>query len=159
MSCVIFLLRSLMLLAILVACIETAHADEIIPAWAEESSLAYYNATDESDAAALAALYSVDAMILVSSVDPGNLGSSSLKLQGRDEIAEFFGDDFKNTHYECEWEIIEVMEAESLAAVSGKDTCVETQISSGDQAVVPAEWLTIYKKDANGNWLIYLEHY
>jgi ketosteroid isomerase-like protein len=157
MSCVIFLLRSLMLLAILVACTDTADADEFIPAWAEEASRSYYKANDESDTDALAALYSAYAIILVSPADPGNLGNSSLKLQGRDEIAEFFANDFENTRYECEWEIIGVMEGESLAAVSGKDTCVETQISSGEQSTVPAEWLTVYKKDANGNWLIYLE--
>jgi ketosteroid isomerase-like protein len=159
MSCIIFLLRSLTVLAILVACTDTAHSDEQIPVWAEESSQAYYKANDASDANALAELYAVDAMILVSSGDPGNPDSSSLNLQGRDEIAGFFGDDFENTRYECEWEIIEVVEGERLAAVSGKDTCAEIQVSSGDQVIVPAEWLTIYKKDASGNWLIYLEHY
>jgi ketosteroid isomerase-like protein len=159
MTRVVFVFRSLTLLAIVMACTVTSHADEPIPAWAEEASQAYYEANDGSEAAALAALYSVDAVIFVSPTDPGNLGGSTLKLQGRDEIEKFFGDDFENTRYECEWEITGVIEGEHLAAVSGQDTCVELQISSGDRANVPADWLTIYKKDENGDWLIHLEHY
>jgi hypothetical protein len=100
----------LTLLAIVMACTVTSHADEPIPAWAEEASQAYYEANDGSEAAALAALYSVDAVIFVSPTDPGNLGGSTLKLQGRDEIEKFFGDDFENTRYECEWEITGVIE-------------------------------------------------
>jgi hypothetical protein len=110
MSCVILLLRSLTLLAVLVICTATVHADELVPAWAEKSSRDYYRANDESDAAALAALYSVDAMILVSPAEPGDLRSSPVKLQGRHEIAVFFGNDSENTRDACEWEIIEVME-------------------------------------------------
>ena len=159
MNRIVSISSSLTLLAIVVVGTVTSHANESIPAWAEEASQAYYDANDRSDAAALAALYSVDAVIYVPPLDPGDFGSPTLKLQGRDEIEKFFGDDFENTRYECEWEITAVIERDHLAAVTGKDTCVEIEVSNEDRASVPADWLTIYKKDENGHWLIHLEHY
>ena len=153
-------LRHVLLSLLVASMVSSAHAEEGIPAWAEESTTIYYKANSQGDAAALAAVYSPEAIIYVSPDDPGNFEGKSLKIEGLDAIVEFFREDFANTRYECEWELTRVMISENLAAVSGHDTCVEIDRISGDRKIVASgEWVSVYKKHVNGKWLIILEHY
>ena len=153
-------LRPLVLALLVVSIVTTAFAIDDIPAWASESTNIYYKANAQGDAAILGSIYSSEAIIYISPEDPGNIEDTSLKIQGRDAIVEFFRQDFLRMRYDCEWELTQVLKSENLAAVSGHDSCIEINLVSGDQKVVESgEWISIYKKHEDGKWLIIMEHY
>ena len=138
----------------------TVLANDDIPDWASESTEIYYKANALGDATTLSAIYSTEAVIYISPEDPGNIEGAYLKIVGRDAIVEFFRQDFLRMRYDCEWKLTQVLKSEVLAAVSGHDTCVETNRISGEKKVVESgDWVSIYKKHDDGKWLIILEHY
>jgi uncharacterized protein (TIGR02246 family) len=124
-------------------------AQEVIPRWAREVNAKWFAALQAADAAALARLYTEDAV----SVTPSRV------LRGRAAIEAFHRSNFEKSRPKCTWSITGAQALDKLAAVWGKDTCTETPTSGAKPWTSQTRWLTVYELQPDGQWLVVRESY
>jgi uncharacterized protein (TIGR02246 family) len=120
-----------------------------VPEWVRQENQKWYAALNAGDPAALARLYTEDAV----SITPNRV------MRGRSAIEAFHRDNFSRSQPACTWVINGAHVLEKQAAVWGVDTCTETPKSGAAPSTGSTNWLTVYERQPDGSWLVVRESY
>jgi uncharacterized protein (TIGR02246 family) len=137
--------RRAITVAALVAAIAAPAASQSVPTWAREQLAGWYKAFNAGDAKGIAALYTVDAVLLVE-------GQSALR--GRGAIEAFHVTMATQKKFACLGVFDGFQVVGSDAAGWGHDECTETPRAGGAAKKTKSRWLSIYEKQPDGKWLI-----
>jgi uncharacterized protein (TIGR02246 family) len=116
-----------------------------IPTWAQEQLAAWYKAFNAADAKGVAMLYAADAVL----IPPGQAA-----VRGRAAIEAYHVSVHRDTKFACSGGYLGFRVVANTAVGWGYDECTETPRAGGPAKKTKGQWLSVYEKQSDGQWII-----
>ena len=124
--------------------VSTSASAQVVPGWLKDHTEKWYTAFNAGDSAAMARLYTADAVLLL----------QGQVFEGRPAIEAFHKGNFAAARFNCTWTINGNTIVDKVAAVWGDDSCIDTPKAGGPPGDWKGHWLTVYQQQADGSWMI-----